>query len=93
MTGGGPLPVGGIEHAGKTSGQRNHESVSVVRNNSRRVCVGIFLRSSGAIRAENLVLRKQLVSYIERRINPRRLDHATRVSLALFTRRERVIGR
>src|SRR5437764_11676256 len=45
-----------------------------------------FLRSSSATRAENLVLRKQLASYIERRIKPRRLDHATRVSLALFTR-------
>jgi len=45
-----------------------------------------FLRSSRAIRAENLVLRKQLASYIERRIKPRRLDRATRVSLALFTR-------
>jgi putative transposase len=45
-----------------------------------------FLRSSSAIRAENLVLRKQLASYIERRIKPRRLDHATRVSLALFTK-------
>ena len=45
-----------------------------------------FLRSSSAIRAENLVLRKQLASYIERGIKPRRVDHATRVSLALFTR-------
>ena len=45
-----------------------------------------FLRSSSAIRAENLVLRKQLASYIERRIKPRRLDHATRVGIALFTR-------
>ena len=45
-----------------------------------------FLRSSGAIRAENLVLRKQFASYIERGIKPRRVDHATRVSLALFTR-------
>jgi transposase InsO family protein len=45
-----------------------------------------FLRSSGAIRAENLVLRKQLASYIERGIKPRRVDHATRVSLALFSR-------
>src|SRR6266446_8681544 len=48
--------------------------------------VGSFLRSSGAIRAENLVLRKQLASYIERGIKPRRVDHATRVSLALFCR-------
>src|SRR5258708_38107544 len=45
-----------------------------------------FLRSSSAIRAENLVLRKQLASYIERGIKPRRVDHATRVSLALFSR-------
>src|SRR6202022_4087253 len=45
-----------------------------------------FLRSSRAIRAENLVLRKQLASYIERGIKPRRVDHATRLSLALFTR-------
>lgn len=45
-----------------------------------------FLRSSRTIRAENLVLRKQRASYIERGIKPRRVDHATRVSLALFTR-------
>src|ERR1700730_15148156 len=45
-----------------------------------------FLYSSGAIRAQNLVLRKQLASYIERGIKPRRADHATRVSLALFSR-------
>ena len=45
-----------------------------------------FLRPSSAIRAENLVLRKQLASYVERGIKPRRVDHATRVSLALFTR-------
>ena len=45
-----------------------------------------FLRPPSAIRAENLVLRKQLASYIERGIKPRRLDHATRVSIALFTR-------
>src|SRR6266851_1862245 len=47
---------------------------------------GSFLRSSSAIRAENLVLRKQLAWHIERGIKPRRVDHATRVSLALFTR-------
>ena len=45
-----------------------------------------LLYSSGAIRAQNLVLRKQLASYIERGIKPRRADHATRVSLALFSR-------
>ena len=46
----------------------------------------LFLHSSSAIRAENLVLRKQLASYIERGLKPRRVDHATRVSVALFTR-------
>jgi putative transposase len=46
----------------------------------------LFLRSSRALRAENLVLRKQLTWYIERGIKPRRVDHAARVSLALFTR-------
>jgi putative transposase len=45
-----------------------------------------FLRPSSAIRAENLVLRKQLASYVERGIKPRRMDYAARVSLALFTR-------
>ena len=45
-----------------------------------------FLYSSGAIRAQNLVLRKQLSSSIERGIKPPRADHATRVSLALFSR-------
>jgi putative transposase len=45
-----------------------------------------FLRSSSAIRAENLVLRKQLASYIERGIKPRRVDHATRVGRALFSK-------
>jgi len=48
--------------------------------------VVLFLRSSGAIRAENLVLRKQLASYIERGIKPRRVAYATRVGLALFSR-------
>ena len=38
------------------------------------------------VRVKNLVLRRQLASYIERGIKPRRVDHATRVSLALFTR-------
>jgi hypothetical protein len=46
----------------------------------------LFLRSSSAIRAENLVLRRQLARYIERGIKPRRVNHVTRVSLALFTR-------
>jgi hypothetical protein len=35
--------------------------------------VVLLLRSAGAIRAENLVLRKQLAQYIERRVKPRRV--------------------
>ena len=31
----------------------------------------LFLRSSSAIRAENLVLQKQLAQYIERGVKPR----------------------
>ena len=46
----------------------------------------LFLRSSSAIRAENLVFRRQLARYIERDIKPRRVDHATRASLALLSR-------
>ena len=46
----------------------------------------LFLRSSSAIRAENLVLRRQLAQYIERGIKPGRADHATRVSLSVFCR-------
>ena len=46
----------------------------------------LFFRSTSSIRAENLVLRRQLARYIERGVKPRRIDHVTRVSLALFTR-------
>ena len=46
----------------------------------------LYFRSSSAIRAENLVLRRQLAGFVERGIKPKRVDFATRVSLALFTR-------
>jgi hypothetical protein len=46
----------------------------------------LFLRPTSSVRAENLVLRKQLATYIERGIKPRRLDHAGRVSLALLSK-------
>ena len=46
----------------------------------------LFLRSSSAIRAENLVLRKQLAQYIERGVKPRRIDSVTRMGVALLTR-------
>jgi hypothetical protein len=35
----------------------------------------LFLRPSAAIRAENLVLRRQLARYLERNIKPRRVDY------------------
>src|ERR1700722_5072498 len=46
----------------------------------------LFFRSSNAVRAENLILRRQLARYIERGIKPRRVDHVTRASLAVFSR-------
>jgi putative transposase len=46
----------------------------------------LFFRSSATVRAENLVLRRQLGGYLERGIKPKRVDFTTRVSLALFTR-------
>src|ERR1700687_5013890 len=46
----------------------------------------LFILSSSAIRAENLVLRKQLAQYIERGVKPRRVDCLTRISLALLRR-------
>jgi hypothetical protein len=46
----------------------------------------LFLRSASSIRAENLVLRKQLAWYIERAVEPRRIDHKTRGRLVLFSR-------
>ena len=46
----------------------------------------LFFRTAGAIRAENLVLRRQLARYLERGIKPRRVNHATRVCLSVFSR-------
>ena len=46
----------------------------------------LLFRSSAEIRAENLVLRKQLAQYIERGVKHRRVDSVTRISLTLLTR-------
>jgi putative transposase len=46
----------------------------------------LLFRSAEALRTENLFLRGQLALYIERGIPPRRIDAATRVSLALLAR-------
>ncbi|HXN21738.1 MAG TPA: integrase core domain-containing protein [Candidatus Dormibacteraeota bacterium] len=43
-------------------------------------------RSSAAIKAENIFLRKQLALYLEREIKPRRASDATRLSLVLLSR-------
>jgi hypothetical protein len=39
------------------------------------------LRSKSSLAAENLFLRKQLAFYQERKIRPRRIDRATRLTL------------
>ena len=41
-------------------------------------------RSSAALKAENLLLRKQLALYLERKTKPRRVHDATRLTLALL---------
>ena len=48
--------------------------------------VVLLLRSTVAVRAENLFLRRQLALYIERGVRPRRVDAAGRISLALLAR-------
>ena len=46
----------------------------------------LLFRSTESIQAENLLLRRQLALYLERGIRPRRIDPATRVSLAVLAR-------
>ena len=46
----------------------------------------LLARSDESVRAENLVLRRQLAKFIERGIRPARMDAATRISLAVLTR-------
>ncbi|RZL85926.1 MAG: hypothetical protein EOP82_31685, partial [Variovorax sp.] len=46
----------------------------------------LLARSDESVRAENLLLRRQLAMFVERGIQPRRVDAATRVSLAVLTR-------
>jgi putative transposase len=47
---------------------------------------GLLLRPRESIEAENLFLRRQLALYRERGVKPRRVDSATRVTLALLSR-------
>jgi transposase len=46
----------------------------------------LAIRPRRSIEAENLVLRRQLALYKERAVKPRRIDAATRVSLAWWSR-------
>ena len=39
----------------------------------------LLARSDESVRAENLVLRRQLAMFVERGVQPRRVDAATRV--------------
>ncbi len=47
---------------------------------------GLVLRSQRSVEAENLFLRRQLALYVERSVEPRRIDSVTRVALALLSR-------
>ena len=44
------------------------------------------IRSSTALKAENLFLRKQLALYVERKTKPRRASDVTRLTLAFLSR-------
>src|SRR5262245_44458470 len=49
--------------------------------------VALLFRSSNALRAENLFLRRQLALFMERGVRSRRINAATRVSLAGLAKR------
>jgi putative transposase len=46
----------------------------------------LLFRTTQSIQTENLFLRRQLALFIERGVQPRRVDAATRVSLAILAR-------
>ena len=48
--------------------------------------VALAFQSRQSLHAEVLFLRRQLALYVERGVKPRRIDAATRVSLALLSR-------
>ena len=49
--------------------------------------VVVLFRSTESVQAENLFLRRQLALFLERGVRPRRVDAATRVSLAVVLRK------
>jgi hypothetical protein len=59
--------------------------VAVLMRDALRWAVLLF-RSPEAIQAENLLLRRQLALFMERGVQPRPIDAATRVSLTLRSR-------
>ena len=46
----------------------------------------LLFRTTQSIQTENLFLRRQLALFIERGVQPRRMDAATRVSLAILAK-------
>src|ERR1017187_2529603 len=48
--------------------------------------IPLAVRRQGALAAEILMLRRQLALYVERGVKPRRIDPATRITLALRSR-------
>jgi hypothetical protein len=48
--------------------------------------VGLACSSQTSLAAENLFLRKQLAFYVERKVKPRRLNHAARIALVVLAR-------
>jgi putative transposase len=54
------------------------------------VCEGLrwlwlTMRSTSAVEAENLFLRRQLALYVEQGIKPRRIDSVTRIALTILS--------
>ena len=47
--------------------------------------VMLLFRSTEAVQAENLLLRRQLAMYVERGVKPRHIDPATRMSLVVLS--------
>src|SRR5258708_20112689 len=45
----------------------------------------LILRSTSAVEAENLFLRRQLALYVERGVKPRRIDSITRIALTILS--------
>jgi putative transposase len=48
--------------------------------------VSLAIRSRSQLAAENLLLRKQLALYQERRVKPHRADDATRITLVVLSK-------